>query len=584
MMSRQCFSSRDSFGRGFLCRYVVACLLLSALTVALPSVAAAAEAKAARPHILLVMVDDMGYSDLGCYGGEVRTPHIDSLARGGLRFDAFYNTGRCCPTRASLLTGLYPHQAGVGRMTADYGTPGYRGHLAENTVTIAEVLRAAGYHTAMAGKWHLSVTQMQPRHMRHLNNQLIRPTFSDPATYPVGRGFEQHYGNIWGVVNYFDPFSLVNNRQAVASVPKDYYITDALTDNAIRYIDEYASDDSPLFLYLAHTAPHWPLHALPDDIERYKETYTDGWHATRDARYKRQVEMGLVDPAVCKLPHHQPENASWTDRNDRSWDARAMAVHAAMIDRVDQGIGRIISKLKAKGIYDNTLILFLSDNGASSERPGAPGFDRNSHTRDGRKVTYFGPGMPREKMPGDEMTYAGIGPAWANTSNTPFRYWKATQYEGGIRTPLIAHWPAGLTAAANSITRQPGHVIDVMATCLDVADVDYPSEFAGRQITPLEGRSLLPILRGKERAGHEAIYFEHFGAKAIRQGDWKLVAGEEGPWELYHLAVDQSETNDLAAEQPERVKAMESLWQAWADRAHVSPVRKADEAATGSEG
>lgn len=528
---------------------------------------------AERPHILLVMVDDMGYSDLGCYGGEIRTPHIDTLAAGGLRFTSFYNTGRCCPTRASLLTGLYPHQAGVGRMTADYNTPGYRGHLAENTATIAELLREGGYHTAMAGKWHLSVTQMRPGHMRALNNQVILPTFSDPATYPVGRGFEQHYGIIWGVVNYFDPFSLVNNRQAVKSVPDDYYITDALTDHAIRYIDQYASDDEPLFLYLAHTAPHWPLHALPEDIELYKDTYQEGWQSIRQARYRRQVEMGLVDPDTCRLSDRQPADADWAARNDRHWDARAMAVHAAMIDRVDQGMGRIIAKLKEKGIFEETLILFLSDNGASSERPGAPGFDRNSETRDGRKVTYFGHGMPRNELPGGETTYAGIGPAWANVSNTPFRYWKATQYEGGIRTPLIVHWPAGMKAPANSITPQAGHVIDAMATCLEAAGLDYPEQFDGRAITPLEGRSLLPILRGEQRAGHEAIYFEHFGSRAVRQGDWKLVAEKEQPWELYHLAVDASETNNLADQQPERVKQLSAQWDAWAKRVHVSPVK-----------
>ncbi len=532
---------------------------------------------AERPHILLVMVDDMGYSDLGCYGGEIQTPNIDSLAQGGVRFSSFYNTGRCCPTRASLLTGLYPHQAGVGRMTADYQTPGYRGHLSENTVTIAEVLRDAGYHTAMAGKWHLSVTEMQSRHMRHLNNQVIRRTFSDPATYPVGRGFEQHYGNIWGVVNYFDPFSLVNNAEAVPSVPKDYYFTDALTDHAVRYIDEYAGDDAPLFLYLAHTAPHWPLHALPEDIEKYKDTYTDGWQPIREARYQRQKEMGLVRPEVCRLSPKNPTDARWSARNDREWDSRAMAVHAAMIDRVDQGMGRIIAKLKEKGIYDNTLILFLSDNGASPERPGAPGFDRNSETRDGRKVTYFGHGMPREVFPGGETTYAGIGPAWANASNTPFRFWKATQYEGGVRTPLIAHWPAGMKAKANSITRQSGHVIDIMATCLEAAGVDYPEQFDGRKITPLEGRSLLPILAGEERTAHEAIFFEHFNHRAVRQGDWKLVAGEDESWELYNLAVDETELNNVADEQPARVKEMEALWDAWAKRVHVTPVRKEEE-------
>lgn len=526
------------------------------------------------PNIVIILVDDMGYSDLGCYGGEIQTPNIDALAQGGVRFSSFYNTGRCCPTRASLLTGLYPHQAGVGRMTADYNTPGYRGHISQNAVTIAEVLRAAGYRTAMAGKWHLSVTKMEPQHMRHLNNQLIRPKFSDPATYPVGRGFEQHYGVIWGVVNFFDPFSLVNNREAVKSVPKDYYITDALTDNTLRFIDEYSEGDAPMFLYLAHTAPHWPLHALPEDIDKYKDTYTEGWHATREGRYRRQVEMGLVDPGVCKLPDHQPADASWDARNDREWDARAMAVHAAMIDRVDQGMGRIIAKLKEKGIYDDTLILFLSDNGASPERPSVPGFDRNSHTRDGREVTYYRDGESRDVLPGGETTYAGIGPAWANASNTPFRYWKATQYEGGIRTPLIAHWPAGMKVKDNSISREPGHVIDIMATCVDVAGVAYPDKFNGHKVTPLEGRSLLPIFSDHKRESHGAIFFEHFGARAVRQGDWKLVAAEEGPWELYHLAVDESETNDLAAREPERVKQLEALWNAWAARAHISPVRR----------
>ncbi|REJ88290.1 MAG: arylsulfatase [Planctomycetota bacterium] len=541
----------------------------------LASISVNLQAEDRVPNIILILVDDMGYSDLGCYGGEIQTPHIDALARGGLRFSTFYNAGRCCPTRASLLTGLYAHQTGVGRMTRDEKLPGYRGRLMRNCVTIAEVLRDAGYHTAMAGKWHLSVTEMLPRHMRHLNNQLIRPTFSDVETYPVSRGFDRHYGIIWGVVNFFDPFTLVNDLEPVRSVPEDYYITDALNDYAVRCLEEHDPESGPIFLYLAHTAPHWPLHALPEDIEKYQDTYTAGWRPVRDARYRRQVEMGLIDPQTCRLSPRHPAEANWATNEHRDWDARAMAVHAAMIDRVDQGLGRVIAKLKEKQMFDNTLILFLSDNGASPERPGVPGFDRVSETRDGRPVQYFGPDMPRDRLPGDETTVAGIGPMWANVSNTPFRYWKGSHFEGGIRTPMIAHWPAGLTAKANSITHQPGHLIDVMATCLEVAGLDYPEEYDGHAITPLEGRSLLPILEGRERAGHAALYFEHYDERAMREGDWKLVAAEKSAWELYDLRVDQSELNNVAAEHPERVEAMVARWQAWAERCGV--LRPAEE-------
>ena len=543
-------------------------LVASCLFLLLPP---AALAQPDRPNVLLILVDDMGWSDLGCYGGEVHTPNLDSLADGGLRFRAFYNTGRCCPTRASLMTGLYPHQAGVGQMTFDKALPGYRGRLMPDSVTIAEVLRAAGYRTAMVGKWHLSLTESLENHMQYLNNHVIRPTFSDPATYPVARGFEEHYGVIWGVVNYFDPFSLVHNTEPVRSVPDGYYLTDAFTDQAIEYVEKCSRSGGPFFVYLAHCAPHWPLHALPEDVAKYEGTYEAGWQAIREARYRRQVAMGILAPEDAKLSERFAAETRWQGNPARDWDARAMACHAAMIDRVDQGVGRIIAKLKDLGEYENTLIFFLSDNGASREEPAAPGFDRVSETRDGRKVVYFGGGKSKNVMPGPETTYAGIGPHWANAANTPFRLFKATQHEGGIRTPLLVHWPAGLKTKPGSIADQPGHVIDVMATCAELAGAKYPDTFEGRAIRPLEGRSLVPILRGRQREGHEAIFFEHFGARAVRQGNWKLVAQKSEPWELYDVAHDQSETEDLAGRHPDRVRQMAALWEAWAERCQVLP-------------
>ncbi|MDA2938026.1 sulfatase-like hydrolase/transferase [Acidobacteria bacterium AH-259-A15] len=521
-----------------------------------------------KPNIVIIMVDDMGYSDPGCYGGEIDTPNLDSLASNGLRFSQFYNTSRCCPTRAALMTGLYPHQAGVGRMTFDSDRPGYRGFLQANTVTIAEVLGNAGYGTAMVGKWHLSLTGTVEDQLGWLNHQADYGAFSDLDTYPVARGFEEHYGTIWGVVNYFDPFSLVHNTRPVTSIPKDYYYTVALSDYAVKFIEKYSRDGDPFFLYVAYTAPHWPLHALPEDIEKYEDTYKVGWDAIREARYVRMVNMGLIQPDRAILSTRHRQEIRWEDNPTKDWDARAMAVHAAMVDRVDRGIGRIIDKLKQLKLLDSTLILFFSDNGASPEEPRRPGFDRPSETRDGRKMVY---GKSDRGLPGIEQTFSGIGPMWANASNTPFRYWKKEQYEGGVCTPLIVHWPDGITARPGSITHQPGHVIDILATCLEVAGAQYPTKYKGHQITPLEGKSLLPIFHAQQRAAHAAIFFEHFGARAVRKGDWKLVKLRDQPWDLYNLARDRTEMNNLAAKYPDKVKALEKLWEKWAERCQVVP-------------
>ncbi len=423
---------------------------------------AGVRAAPARPNVVVVMCDDMGFSDLGCYGGEIHTPNIDRLAASGVRFTRFYNASRCCPTRAALLTGLYPHQVGLARNGRS---------LSRSAATIAELLRAGGYQTAMAGKWHLSETTPfggaadGPRHLAWLNHQAeyARP-FADLKTYPINRGFDRHYGPIWGVVDYFDPFSLVEGTQTIADVPRDYYLTDAITAKAVQYVRAMARDARPFFLYVAQCAPHWPLHARPEDIARYQTTYREGWHALRKARYRRQIAMGLVDPATHPLPPLTGRGIDWDslDQPRREHEAALMAVHAAMVDRVDQGVGELLQALKDTGRYDNTIILVLSDNGASPERYTTPGFDRPSETRDGRPIRYCGPFTP-----GTETTWGYIGPNWASAVNTPYRYWKAESFEGGSHTPLVAHWPAGLAAAHGSTINQPGHVIDVLPTCLE---------------------------------------------------------------------------------------------------------------------
>jgi arylsulfatase len=526
-----------------------------------------------RPNIVVILADDLGWSDLGCYGGEIRTPNLDRLAANGLRFTRFYNAGRCCPTRASLLTGLYPHQAGIGAMTFDRGLPGYRGQLRPDTPTMAEVLRRGGYRTAMSGKWHVSLTKEGPDHLRHLNNQEIADTFADPASYPRARGFERYFGCIWGVVNYFDPFSLVDGDQPVRSVPRDFYMTDAVTDRAIDYVDEFSRDRSqPFFLYLAYTAPHWPLHARPQDLARYQDTYQGGWDAVRQARYERQAKLGVLDPKQAELTPRAQSKRRWEDNPDRKFDAATMATHAAMVDRMDQGIGRLVARLKEQGQLDNTLLVFLSDNGASPESYPNGGFDRPTETRDGRKILHPGALRASGVLPGPETTFGTLGPVWASVVNTPFRLWKAQTAEGGICTPLIVHWPAKIQAKGE-FRRQPGHVVDLMATALDVGGVSFPEEFGGTKTTRPEGRSLLPAFAGKPLPREEGLLFEHEGNMAVIDGDWKAVNtnGAGGRWELYNLATDRTEMHDRAAAEPERLRALVSKWNAWSDRVLVKP-------------
>ena len=526
-----------------------------------------------RPNIVVILADDLGYSDLGCYGGEINTPNLDKLAVEGVRFTRFYNTSRCCPTRASLLTGVYNQQAGIGEMTTPTQAPGYRGTLTDNVVTLAEVLKDAGYRTAMTGKWHVSNTIVQPTkedQLKWLNHQESHPYFSPVEQYPVNRGFEKYYGNIFGVVNFFDPFSLVNGTEAVKSVPSGYYHTDALNDTAVAYVKEMSKGKEPFFLYLAHTAPHWPLHALPEDIKKYEDTYKAGWDAIREGRYKRMVEQGLIDPVTTPLSARKGKELNWESNPDKEWDARAMAVHAAMVDRMDQGIGRLINALKETGELENTLIVFLSDNGASPENSMryGPGFDRPSETRDGRKIAYP---VNKEVLPGDELTFTSIGDRWANVSNTPYQYAKAQSYEGGVRTPVIAYWPAGIKNKG-AITQQMGHVMDFMPTFVELAGAKYPTEYKGKAIQPLTGISLLPALKGKETTTDRALYNEHFGARFAREGEWKLVSlAGDTTWHLYNINQDETELNDVAAKYPEVVEKLSAQWRHWANTHQVYP-------------
>lgn len=495
-------------------------LLLSA-TAALP-VVASAQAEDRRPNIMVIMVDDMGYSDLGCFGGEIHTPNLDGLANNGMRFTQFFNAGRSCPSRAALMTGLYAQQAGIMAMGQSLNT---------ECVTIPEVLKTAGYHTAMTGKWHLSLTQGignnadQMAWLSHQNTFNNRP-FAPIETYPCNRGFDEHWGTIWGVVNHFDPFSLVHNEEPIYTdaIPSDFYSTDFITDKTIDLLDDLSAKEEPFFMYVAYNAPHWPLHAKPEDIKKYDGMYDEGWDVMREKRYARMVELGLISPEQTPVSRNE-SGRLWENETDKEFQAANMEVHAAMIDCVDQGVGRIIQKLKETGEYDNTIIIFSSDNGASSENYGIGEFDRHDRTRDGQMVTHD------SRTPGDQLSYNYLGTGWAGAINTPFRYWKAESFHGGIAAPTIVHWPAGMKSGKGSIVNEPCHFIDIMPTCIALAGAEYPSTYNGHSIKPLaaEGRSLLPLISGEgEWNGERTLFWEHENGRAVRVGNWKMTSLRNG--------------------------------------------------------
>ncbi len=550
------------------------CLAFLLSCLELPAQDASPNTSSPRPNIIIIMSDDMGFSDIGCYGSEIHTPHLDSLATNGLRFSQFYNTGRCCPTRASLLTGLYSHQAGIGHMTSNYGLPQYQGYLNQKCLTIAEALRPAGYRTYMTGKWHVTGAFQAD---------------GPKETWPLQRGFDKFYGTFFGAGSLFDPNTLARDNTHITpendpeyQAKDTWYYTDAISDNTVNFIHQHHQNhgDQPFFHYVAYTAAHWPMHALPRDIEKYQGKYNQGYAPIYAARLEKMKALGLIDPAW-QIPG---PIGNWSQIPLKKWEAACMEVYAAMVDSMDQGIGRIISALRETGQLDNTLILYLQDNGSSAERfgrgkvigplerptaPTLPAMGKDelqtrmipTQSRDGYPLR-----RGRGVMPGPPETQIGYGENWANVSNTPFREYKHWVHEGGISTPLIAHWPKGITAK-NTWAKDPTHLIDLMATCLDLAKATYPADKI-----PLEGTSLKPIFNGHKIKRGKPLFWEHEGNRAVRDHDWKIVAkGIKGPWELYNIAKDRTEMHNLAQKHPHRLKTMIAQYETWAKERGVVP-------------
>jgi arylsulfatase len=525
-------------------RFTLAFLTSVSSLVATP---AAAQPVSGRPNVVVILVDDMGWSDLGSYGGEIATPHLDALAAGGLRFTQFYVTPRCSPSRASLLTGLYSHQAGMGHLdnVVRDGSPGTTGRLNDRSVTIAEVLRQAGYFTAMAGKWHLGQQNGSPPWQRGFDRVLnIRAggIFFPNQNFQGGdaltkRGQEPLY---------LDGRPIAHDSPELG---RNWYTTYLWTDFALKFVDEAKQAGKPFFLYIPHNAPHFPLMAPPELVAKYRGRYKAGWDRLRSARYRKQIEMGLIQ-ARWPLSPREPDSPAWDSLSPEAHDRfdQLMAVYAAMIEAVDLSVGTLVEGLRARGTLDDTLILFLSDNGGNAE--SGP---------DGR-VEGAAPGGP------DSNLYLGMN--WATLTTTPFRRFKHFTHEGGIATPLIAHWPQGIRRR-NGLEHQPGHLIDLMATVVDVTRATYPGEFKGRAIQPMEGVSLRPAFAGGRIRRTQPIFWEHEGNRAVRSGRWKLVSRYPDGWELYDMTSDRVERNDLAPRHPDVVRKLATEWEAWAKRTNV---------------
>ncbi len=502
-----------------------------------------------RPNILYIVADDLGYSDLGCYGGEIKTTALDRLATNGVRLTQFYNTGRCCPSRAAILTGQYPHRVGLGHMTTnDLGRSGYRGVVSAEAQTIAQVLQPAGYRSFMAGKWHLGTPD------------------------PTRHGFEEFYGTLVSAKRFFDADHLL--RLPADRAPREYragefYATDAVTDHAIDFLKlARQTPRQPWFLYLAYNAPHFPLHAPANEIAKYADRYHDGWDTLRAERLKRMKALGIVSEETNLSPRSHWRNYGETKTGvnpawsslplDRRRDlARRMAIYAAMVDRMDQQIGRILKDLETADELENTLIIFTSDNGACFEWDPF-GFDIVSSNQN---ILHTGEQIDGMGQPG---TFHSVGSGWANASNTPWRLYKHFNHEGGIASPGIVHWPARLKAHAGSIDHQPAHIIDMLPTAIAAAGTEYVGKL------PLSGVDL--VRRINDGGAERTLFFEHQGNRAVRRGRWKLVALDDQPWELYDFSSDRTETNDLARTYPDLVKELAAAWDRWGAENHVTPL------------
>lgn len=502
------------------------------------------EETAPRPNIVLIMADDLGFSDLGCYGGEIQTPHLDQMAREGMQFTQFYNCAVCVTTRAALLTGLHPRRRNNRLLHSDM-------------TTLAEVLRSAGYRTSLTGKWHLGSTF---------------------PNRPTDRGFDGYYGVASGCCNFFDPSRpdpvfynggkrrpFLHNETAIKEFPADYYTTDAFTEHAVQQIRKFRADDAPYFVHVCYTAPHFPLHAKPQDTARYEGKYDDGYFRLREKRFQRQIELGLIAPEwkLSKQDRRIGEFrydyniTPWAEVEDLVREKRRMEVYAAMVDSMDQGIGRIIQAIDESNEAENTLVVFLSDNGGCASFPGY-----SDEKQQAGRLAY------NKELPGGVNTYAFVAPGWGWAQCTPFRRYKVWTYEGGISTPMIARWPK--TIAAGSRTHQVGHVVDVMPTLLDLSGAKYPSSRKDEPLPPAEGHSLVPVFNGEDRKGHEFLCWYLYGNRAVRHGRWKLVWGVTArKWELFDVQNDRTETTDIASRHPERVEQLTSAWLNWAKQTGV---------------
>ncbi|KAL3792321.1 hypothetical protein HJC23_006233 [Cyclotella cryptica] len=534
-----------------------------------------------KPNIIIILADDLGFSDVGCFGSEILTPNIDALAYGGeksntgIRFTQMYNCARCCPSRAALLTGMYPHQAGIGHMVYDAGVgPAYQGFLREEIPTVAELLRdCGGYKTYMAGKWHVG-----GEYPPDASHEWIQSNMGDAShPTPTQRGFDQFYGTLGGGGSYYQPPSLVLNDEVVKEVtPEGFYYTDAINDEACKMIKNACTDkDAPFFLYVAHCAPHWPLHAPKEKIEKYKGKYMRGWDSLRRERHQRMIDQKLISPDWSCSPRDD-YSPPWDEDHvpDQEWEDSRMATYAAQITVMDEGIGRIIKTLHTTGSYEDTVIFFLSDNGGCAEYLKENGEEGHwpefygGLTRDGRIIKV---GNRRELTPGDEETFMSYDLPWANASNSPFRLFKSWVHEGGIATPFVIHWPAARTLVSNDsideINHDPWIIMDIVATCYDLAGIHIPDS--------LEGESFLPILLGQTLKRRQPLFWEHQGNCAVRDGKWKLVYRRrdevETGWELYDMEKDRTELQNLATHNKEKVKSLIQMWKDWATRCDVLP-------------